>query len=233
MLFDHMVPDMDFNLNTMEVSDSDFSILAGTLAKPVLPLRTRENSLAHKISHLLGSDEVEMRPSRPEIMPILTDFADLESTSNVKLESSPPPIIPKNMCTPPISRENSSNPPVSRDGSLSPAWSFSESKKSKPSEIVTRKTLPLQHKAARGRGRKRQLKNMSEEQIKEEALDRAARNRLAAKECRARRKDRELKLKKRVTDLEAREKISQKTIKELLKKIKLLEGAQMKARKLR
>jgi len=65
---------------------------------------------------------------------------------------------------------------------------------------------------------------MTEEQIEEEAHDRAEKNRLAAKECRVRRKNREATLRDQVLRLQKIEAESQKKIKQLLAKVKLLEA---------
>lgn len=106
----------------------------------------------------------------------------------------------------------------------SPVLSPSPACPSSPNHTVGKRTLPPQHKPARGRGRKHQLKHMTEEQIEEEAHDRAEKNRLAAKECRVRRKNREATLRDQVLRLQKIEAESQKKIKQLLAKVKLLEA---------
>lgn len=90
--------------------------------------------------------------------------------------------------------------------------------------ITGKRTLPPTHKPARGRGRRQQLKMMTEEQKEEEARERAAKNRLAAKECRLRRKGRETQLKERVAELEAQLLQSQQTVFRLKNRVTELEA---------
>jgi len=75
--------------------------------------------------------------------------------------------------------------------------------------------LTRDHKPARGRGRTAQLQRMSREQIEAEADARVEKNRQAARECRARRKQQVGELRQCVEDLEHRNATSQCHIEQL------------------
>lgn len=61
--------------------------------------------------------------------------------------------------------------------------------RSSPLPLKPDGVLPSDHRPARGRGRQQQLKHMSVEQIEAEAEARLEKNRLAARDCRLRRKE--------------------------------------------
>lgn len=81
-------------------------------------------------------------------------------------------------------------------------------KESKPIKLTIEQIekagiLPPDHKPARGRGRQLQLKQMTQDQIKAEALARLAKNRDAARGSRQKRKELVTELEKKVSQLEA------------------------------
>jgi hypothetical protein len=79
--------------------------------------------------------------------------------------------------------------------------------------------LPQGHRPARGRGRQRQLKEMTAEQIVEEKETRNLKNRLAARDCRARKKQHTELLEAQVDALAAKDRNNQLIIKQLRAKI--------------
>lgn len=84
--------------------------------------------------------------------------------------------------------------------------------------------LPVDHRAARGRGRAAQLAAMTPAQIAAEADIRAKKNRQAARDCRLRRKSYVGDLKARAAELEILYEASQDTIARLEARLALLEG---------
>lgn len=92
-----------------------------------------------------------------------------------------------------------------------------------PLPIPHGSTLPLDHQPARGRGRAQQLRMMTQDQIKVEAIARGEKNRKAARDARLRKKQHTEILEARVRELEAREAESQKFICQLQNKIRQLE----------
>lgn len=85
--------------------------------------------------------------------------------------------------------------------------------------------LPKDHKPARGRGRHLQLQTMTKVQIEAESVARQEKNRLAARECRVRRKNHVYGLQDQVAALEKKQRQSQAIIAKLRAKIVLLEKA--------
>lgn len=79
--------------------------------------------------------------------------------------------------------------------------------------------LPTDHRPARGRGRLLQLAAMSQEQIDAEEKARQEKNRLAARDCRLRRKNHVQALDTRVKELEKKDQESQKIIAKLKAKL--------------
>lgn len=75
--------------------------------------------------------------------------------------------------------------------------------------------LPKDHKPARGRGRHIQLQTMTEAQIEAESVARQEKNRLAARECRMRRKNHVSGLEGRIAALQKKEQRSQAVIAKL------------------
>lgn len=84
------------------------------------------------------------------------------------------------------------------------------------------KTLPLDHKPARGRARMYQKTSMSKKQLKEESEIRLEKNRLAAKECRKRKKEYIDDLETRIENYKFLLKDQEKEIIFLKNKIKIL-----------
>lgn len=85
--------------------------------------------------------------------------------------------------------------------------------------------LPKDHKPARGRGRHLQLQTMTKAQIEAESVARQEKNRLAARECRVRRKNHVYGLQDQVAALEKKQRQSQAVIAKLRAKIALFEKA--------
>lgn len=79
--------------------------------------------------------------------------------------------------------------------------------------------LPTDHRPARGRGRHLQLAAMSQEQIDAEDRARQEKNRLAARDCRLRRKNHVQTLEAKVKDLQKKDQESQKIIAKLKAKL--------------
>lgn len=77
--------------------------------------------------------------------------------------------------------------------------------RSSPLPIPNDGVLPLDHRPARGRGRQQQLKRMTQEQREAEAAARLEKNRVAARECRVRRKEHLSELQDQVSEYEARD----------------------------
>ena len=71
------------------------------------------------------------------------------------------------------------------------------------SQLINSCSLPPNHKPARGRGRSLQLSKMTEKQKKEEKLIRLERNRLAAKDCRIKKKRKLNEMEERISYLES------------------------------
>lgn len=83
-------------------------------------------------------------------------------------------------------------------------------------------SLPANHKPARGRGRSKQLAKMTQAQKKAEQQVRMEKNRLAAKEFRARRKNRVEALEQTVQEHEQRTQEQQESIHQLQQQVLLL-----------
>lgn len=79
--------------------------------------------------------------------------------------------------------------------------------------------LPPDHRPARGRGRQSQLKQMTKEQIEAEAAARLEKNRLAARDCRKRRKFHLSELENKVAIHEARDLEQQQIIEKLRQEV--------------
>lgn len=84
-----------------------------------------------------------------------------------------------------------------------------------PLPIQAGGVLPVDHRPARGRGRQQQLKRMTLEQREAEAAARLEKNRVAARECRVRRKEHLAILEEQVADYEARDREQRKLIAKL------------------
>lgn len=84
--------------------------------------------------------------------------------------------------------------------------------------------LPVNHKPARGRGRQQQLKSMTKQQIEAEAEARLEKNRLAARDCRLRRKYHLETLEAQINEYEERFVQQERTIADLRSQIKALRG---------
>jgi len=128
----------------------------------------------------------------------------------------------------PTDRSRSGSPDRSRSSSPNPSASPSFPQNSVKNERASpgfagKRHLPVHHKPARGRGRKQQLENMSSEQLAEEAEERNAKNRQAAKDCRLRRRTREKQLKEHSGSLEKKFKDSQKQVARLQAQIRTLQ----------
>lgn len=83
--------------------------------------------------------------------------------------------------------------------------------------------LPVNHKPARGRGRQQQLKSMTKQQIQAEAEARLEKNRLAARDCRLRRKYHLETLENQVHEYEQRFAEQERTIADLRAQLKVLQ----------
>jgi len=81
-----------------------------------------------------------------------------------------------------------------------------------PLPIPNDGVLPPDHRPARGRGRQQQLKRMTKEQREAEAAARLEKNRVAARECRVRRKEHMSVLEDQVSEYEARDREQQQLI---------------------
>lgn len=84
--------------------------------------------------------------------------------------------------------------------------------------------LPMNHKPARGRGRAQQLQSMTQAQIDAEAIAMKEKNRLAARDLRLKRKQREAELEARVAELEAKDLENRERIASLQSKVNSYEG---------
>lgn len=84
--------------------------------------------------------------------------------------------------------------------------------------------LPQDHRPARGRGRLVQLQAMTKEQIEAEEMARAEKNRLAARDCRLRRKNHMQSMEARIAELERKDAENQRTIARLKAKLAAAEG---------
>ena len=94
------------------------------------------------------------------------------------------------------------------------------------SQLLSTSSLPLNHKPAKGRGRSVQLSKMTKKQREEERLIRLEKNRLAAKDCRLKRKRQLTKMERRIEYLEniiSSKKGAKDLIKELKKKEERIE----------
>jgi len=85
--------------------------------------------------------------------------------------------------------------------------------------------LPKDHKPARGRGRHLQLQTMTKVQIEAESIARQEKNRLAARECRVRRKNHVHGLQDQVAALEKKERRAQSLIVKLRARLAVFEKA--------
>lgn len=245
MFEDQMVPEM--LIDDVELSPSEVRHLAADvcLKQPLLPMKSA--SIEKEIMNVLESqpltpthwmeterdacildlltEDTPVFPASPTLSstPITLKTTTNHTTEGVNAtESNTNPIIPKS----PLHQEkltkmknSKSKSNNTQDTPITPA---PNSKSSIP-YTTGKRTLPPTHKPARGRGRRQQLKMMTEEQKIEEAEERAAKNRLAARECRVRRKGRETQLKERVSELEAQLFESQQTVRNLQQRITELE----------
>jgi len=125
-------------------------------------------------------------------------------SSSASSSSSSPPSP-----SPPPSPRPRATPGVTRPGAMKRVKGASPS-------------LPANHKPARGRGRSKQLAKMSAAQRQAEKADRMEKNRVAAKEFRARRKNRVQALEQSVQEHEQRTRQQQQTILQLQQQVELL-----------
>jgi len=205
---EQLVPDL--RMETIDLSPTDIKILTADVMKPaLLPLKTPTPITEASFSQFTGlKTPTGLTPSASFGLDGPSFAAMFEQGSSTGPLS---PIIPPN--------NTSSRSSVAEH--LGPGGSNIPKRK----DYVANKTsLPPTHKPARGRGRKHQLQMMTKEQIAEEAAQRAEKNRLAARECRMRRKNRETQLKQRVEELEAEKRAADKRIEQLLARIRLLES---------
>jgi len=250
---DHLVPTMD-QFENLEVSQEEVGALAAQLTKPQLtPLKISNSfcDLSSKFPNLLATGPVTPSfkiESQPDILQLMSET---QSLPKLPQQQQPPPQSSQTPFTLLTGAEFTSTAAVpnystgiltlpqlaslitSSTLQSSSTSSTKYSRSSSPavaSHAVGKRTLSPSHKPARGRGRRHQLKHMTEAQIQEETEERAEKNRLAAKECRRRRKNRECGLRAQVSALEAKDIAAQTKIAELLHQVHALQQASLQQR---
>jgi len=129
------------------------------------------------------------------------------------------------------STSSSSTSSVSRSKKPSSAAKKTPARSAAKQKAKSRKALiavlPEDHRPARGRGRSKQLQTMTKDMVKAEAAVRAEKNRVAAKECRARKKGFIDDLKSQISEFELKDKIAQKEIAHLKSRLEQMEKQQL------
>lgn len=177
-----------------------------------LPAALARRSSFLRLAQLLQEDgaAVKSEPKRESFFD-LSQLPEVERatprrrrSSSASSSSSSPPSP-----SPPPSPRPRATPGVTRPGAMKRVKGASPS-------------LPANHKPARGRGRSKQLAKMSAAQRQAEKADRMEKNRVAAKEFRARRKNRVQALEQTVQEHEQRTRQQQQTIVQLQQQVELL-----------
>ena len=120
-----------------------------------------------------------------------------------------------------LGKSSSSNPKKN-------SYDFSEDEEDSQyyTHLLNTSSLPVDHKPAKGRGRSLQLSKMTKKQREEEKLIRLEKNRLAAKDCRLKKKRQLTKMERKIEYLEniiSSKKGAKDLIKELKKKEQRIE----------